>query len=209
MKKGWDSALLADLKVWDIIPAVFFVGLAAEALLKGSGLSGLSYLSQLFLVSHMMLVGLLMVIRRAPSEVSWSPIDFVAAFAGTFAVVYFIPVESADKWALGFGAQAAGWLLSFYGMLSLNESMGIVPANRGVKTGGPYALVRHPIYSGYVLANSGYLMNNPGGYNAVVWSLVLLFTVVRIFGEERLLSRDREYGAYARRVRWRLIPGLW
>jgi protein-S-isoprenylcysteine O-methyltransferase Ste14 len=37
----------------------------------------------------------------------------------------------------------------------------------------------------------------------------MVFQVWRIRSEERLLDRDGSYRAYARRVRYRLIPGIY
>jgi len=46
---------------------------------------------------------------------------------------------------------AVGLGLVIVGKLALGRSFGVVPANRGVVVGGPYALVRHPIYTGYLV----------------------------------------------------------
>ena len=74
---------------------------------------------------------------------------------------------------------------------------------------GPYAMVRHPIYSGMLLAASGMVI-----VLGEVRALVLLFGIElllkRIGREEAVLrtSFPDEYRAYERRVR-RLVPGLW
>jgi protein-S-isoprenylcysteine O-methyltransferase Ste14 len=50
-----------------------------------------------------------------------------------------------------------------------------------------------------------------GSVAALLVSIGLtLLLVVRIFGEEKLLTSDLEgYQAYRERVRYRLIPGVW
>ena len=45
-----------------------------------------------------------------------------------------------------------GLLFVIAGKITLGRSFGIVPANRGV-VAGPYTLVRHPIYAGYLLSH--------------------------------------------------------
>ena len=48
---------------------------------------------------------------------------------------------------------AVGLCLVIAGKLALGRSFGLVPANRGVVASGPYLLVRHPIYSGYLITH--------------------------------------------------------
>jgi protein-S-isoprenylcysteine O-methyltransferase Ste14 len=79
-----------------------------------------------------------------------------------------------------------------------------------VITSGPYALVRHPMYVGVVIMVLGVplALGSWWGLVLVLASLVLL--VLRILDEERMLRDQLEgYAAYARAVRYRLVPGLW
>jgi protein-S-isoprenylcysteine O-methyltransferase Ste14 len=76
---------------------------------------------------------------------------------------------------------------------------------------GPYRVVRHP---GYVGASLGYPLAAPlllGSWWAFLPALLCVATlVVRTALEDRLLRRELAgYAAYAARVRYRLIPGLW
>jgi protein-S-isoprenylcysteine O-methyltransferase Ste14 len=88
----------------------------------------------------------------------------------------------------------------------LGRSFSLVAAHRGIRTGGPYRWVRHPVYASYVVAHLGYLLLNPTWWNAAVLVTVTGFQLVRIRHEEALLSEDQEYVGYRDRVRWRLIP---
>ena len=55
----------------------------------------------------------------------------------------------------------AGLCLVIAGKVVLGRSFGLVPANRGVVASGPYLLVRHPIYSGYLITHIGFLLAHP------------------------------------------------
>ena len=75
---------------------------------------------------------------------------------------------------------------------------------------GPYAFVRHPGYTGFALqalAEAALLQSTWANY-LIVARLVAL--VARTALEDRFLKRALPgYEAYARRVRWRLVPGVW
>ena len=77
------------------------------------------------------------------------------------------------------------------------------------KAAGPFSLVRHPIYLGWVLM----VFATP-----VMTTSMLLFAVVSTvyliaaipFEERSLLEAFPEkYGAYQKQMRWRLIPLIW
>ena len=94
------------------------------------------------------------------------------------------------------------------GKLTLGRSFGLVPANRGVVIRGPYALVRHPIYSGYLITHLSFLIAHPSWWNAVVIGIADTALILRALIEERVLNGDAEYQAYCRRVEWHLVPGV-
>jgi protein-S-isoprenylcysteine O-methyltransferase Ste14 len=105
-------------------------------------------------------------------------------------------------------ASAAGLALVIVGKLTLGRSFGIAPANRGVVIGGPYGLVRHPIYTGYLLTHVAFLVAHPTPWNALVIVIADGALVARALIEERVLSGDEQYRSYCQRVGWHLVPGL-
>src|SRR6266545_2753956 len=66
---------------------------------------------------------------------------------------------------------ATGLILVITGKITLGRSFGLVPANRGVVVGGPYVFVRHPIYTGYLIAHFAFLIANPTPLNAIIIGL--------------------------------------
>ncbi len=147
--------------------------------------------------------------RRHTDEVDRSPLAVIAGLAGSFAALGFRPVAGGNELLVGEIVQVAGVLVQLGASLSLGRSFGLVPANRGVKTGGLYRWVRHPFYLAYLVNQLGYVASNPSTANGIVLLVGLGFQVVRIRYEERLLGRDPAYRSYAGGVRWHLVPGLW
>jgi protein-S-isoprenylcysteine O-methyltransferase Ste14 len=85
----------------------------------------------------------------------------------------------------------------------------LVAADRGLKTHGPYALIRHPVYASYLLIQSGYVLQSWSLRNIAVVAFAVACNIARAMAEERLLTRYPAYRAYQQRVRWRMIPYLW
>ncbi len=82
--------------------------------------------------------------------------------------------------------------------------------NQKVISTGPYGLVRHPMYASAML----YVIGTPialGSY----WGLLALVLMVpaivwRLLDEEKLLAVSLPgYSEYQRKVRYRLLPGVW
>ncbi len=82
-------------------------------------------------------------------------------------------------------------------------------AHRVVST-GPYAYVRHPLYTGFVLFLLGTSLLLGSWYGLALAAVPIAVLAWRAVHEERLLA-DRlvGYADYAARVRYRLIPLLW
>ena len=155
-----------------------------------------------------LVVATLFVLRRSPWVVSRSPIAWAAAAIGTFGMLggrpAYAPVAGLEF--LYSGLQIAGACVAAVAVLALGRSFGIVAANRGIRTGGPYRLVRHPLYSGYVLTETGYVLENPSVRNACLFGIVMLVQAIRIVEEERTLGEDPAYQDYCRQVRSRIVP---
>ena len=103
---------------------------------------------------------------------------------------------------------AFGLMLVILGKLTLGRSFGVAPANRGVVVRGPYGVVRHPIYTGYLITHIGFLLANPAPWNILVILVADAALVVHALMEERVLQTDAAYQGYCQRVGWHLVPGL-
>jgi hypothetical protein len=111
--------------------------------------------------------------------------------------------------ALWLGLQFAGTICAIFSLTCLGRSFGLLAANRGVKTNGAYQIVRHPAYASYMIVQIGYVLENLSFWNLAIFTVVLICQITRIHQEEATLSEDPAYVRYSRKVRSRLIPGLY
>lgn len=75
---------------------------------------------------------------------------------------------------------------------------------------GVYRFVRHPMYLGALLMILGAPLLLGSRYGLALGVVAITILVLRIIGEERLLTERLEgYEAYREQVRYRLIPRVW
>ena len=154
------------------------------------------------------LVVVLLLVRRPTDRISTRGLDWALAAGGTFVVLLVGQGGAPLHGPLGAVLMLLGLAIHVGAKLSLFRSFGVVAANRGVKVGGLYRLVRHPMYAGYMLTHIGFLLVAPSLWNLAVYAVAWAFLVARIYAEERVLGEDPAYQAFKGRVRYRLLPGL-
>jgi protein-S-isoprenylcysteine O-methyltransferase Ste14 len=105
-----------------------------------------------------------------------------------------------------------GYYLVFLVFKENTYTSRIIEVEQGQKviSTGPYALVRHPMYSGVILMYSV----SPvalGSWWALIPSLMIIPVLVfRILNEEKILERNLPgYTEYKQKVKYRLLPGIW
>ncbi len=156
-------------------------------------------------------VAIVIILSRRPEKtITNRPIEWLAAVGGTIVPLAFIPGGSVliDP-RLGTWLVMGGIVISILGLLSLNRSIGVVPADRGIQTAGLYHMVRHPIYTGYLVTFGGYLLVSASLVNVLAYSSMVVLLVARVVYEERHLEQNDEYARYMKRVKWRLAPGIY
>ncbi len=132
----------------------------------------------------------------------------------SFGVRFGWPRLHASWVYVGIGLYAAGYAFLLWAML-VNphfESTVRIQTDRGhrVIDTGPYGYVRHPGYVGFLVLTLGIplvlrsLWALPGAAVVVMW------VFLRAALEDRTLRSELDgYAAYAARVRFRIIPGVW
>lgn len=145
----------------------------------------------------------------------------MASFAGIVAfaswdVWHRQLLGSPPEWlrTLGLLAFIAGWIVVHAALRANAFAVTVVrhQAERGhaVVTAGPYAIVRHPMYAGLMWLMLGLALWLGSTAAAVATVVPTAILALRIVVEENMLARSlSDYSAYTRRVRWRLLPGLW
>lgn len=88
-------------------------------------------------------------------------------------------------------------------------TIAVTPGQKVVST-GPYAIVRHPMYSGALIM----LLGTPvalGSWWGLLMFIPMLFTMAwRVLDEERFLFKNLSgYKEYCQIVRYRLVPSVW
>jgi protein-S-isoprenylcysteine O-methyltransferase Ste14 len=224
---GWRFSFVSKDLVLDVIERlvvlILFLYLADKMLPRLAGLitTEMAHPELLLLAASTNLGAVLLVIseslgvfliltRRTATTVSTRPLDWALSFMAVNA-----PLLAAPAAASTFIPSQIATVLMFAGMIIqisakaiLWRSYGIVPANRGVKTKGPYHFVRHPMYAGYTLTHIGFLLGFPSLQNFLLYLTTFLIEVARLMREELVLNNDPVYRDYAARVRYRLLPGI-
>jgi protein-S-isoprenylcysteine O-methyltransferase Ste14 len=150
------------------------------------------------LISALFMLGFIafVVLPALDHRFGWSPVAPVVSLIG-YAINAIIVLS---------------FVLFFSVMKSNSYAASTIQVEEGqsVVTTGPYAFVRHPMYSGALLL----IVAMPFALGS--WLSVLLVVpffpvlVWRILDEENFLRMNLPgYAAYMQKVRYRLVPGVW
>jgi protein-S-isoprenylcysteine O-methyltransferase Ste14 len=142
------------------------------------------------------------------------------AFVGFFALLIVSALDHRFRWSsvpasisvVGNVLVALGLMIDLlvFGENSYGASTIEKMEGQYVISTGPYALVRHPMYVGVLIMLMGVPLALGSYWGLAFMVLNLPILILRILDEEAMLRQELEgYADYTRRVRSRLVPGLW
>ncbi len=148
--------------------------------------------------------------RFAPRSATVNLRTIAASGAMLILPSFMRPIDRSTGALATFGLvfELIGVILTQVARVYMGRSFGILPANRGIVSKGPFRWIRHPIYFGWLLLSIGYAMSYANPRNTILIVATLPFMLWRIDQEEAHLSADPEYRSYIDRVRSRLLPGV-
>jgi protein-S-isoprenylcysteine O-methyltransferase Ste14 len=187
------------------VSLVFVVGALPSALHYGTRFADFIFAGGAIAMSIFALL------RSPPSASSFS-LGAVCAFLGMALMPALLNTSlprAGAAYSLAAALELLGVGLSMAGRIWMGRAFGILPANRGIVSDGPFGWMRHPVYAGWLILMAGYAMSYHDPRNALIAAAAVPFAIWRISLEEGLLSRDPHYQRYRERVPFRLLPGLY
>ena len=124
---------------------------------------------------------------------SWSRVPIVVSLAGDILV------------AIGLLINLIVFKENTYGSATVETT-----ADQKVISTGPYALIRHPMYTGVLVMLIGIPLALDAWWSFAIIAIALPGLIWRSFDEEKLLKQDLPgYLNYTKKVKYRLIPYIW
>jgi len=164
-------------------------------------------------LAFLVLLVVMFTVRHIPRRAALGFYPRFAAVVGTFLSVGFLllrPQElSYALYLVSLLLVIGGTVFAICALLVLGRSISLLPEARRLVTRGPYALVRHPLYLGEMVAVAGVALQYLSAGALLLLGLVWAFLLWRMKYEEHVLFQSfPEYGDYMARTA-RLVPGVY
>jgi protein-S-isoprenylcysteine O-methyltransferase Ste14 len=194
----WAAQMLPSLIEQITLARFFFFQISPSSLPVSMVLNILSKVCTLVFLSTLVLM---FVVRRVPIGRARGLYPRFAALAGTFStlgMVWLPPRElSSTLYLISLLLIIGGTAFALSAVFVLGRSISLMPEVRRLITWGPYAVVRHPLYVGEMIATTGLAMQFLMPWALVLLGLNCILQFERVRNEERLLvqafPRYRDY----------------
>jgi protein-S-isoprenylcysteine O-methyltransferase Ste14 len=168
---------------------------------------------QIVAISVTLVLGFSLMIRRTPKDVSANPWVWLFVLASNQIHMLtwifnthgtrIVPREITSVITVCLS------LLIVASRLNLGRNIGLVPARRELVTKGLYGVVRHPIYAANELLFVSALMSRFSVTLLLLCALGFAVRVIKANMEESFLSKEEDYRAYMKKVRYKFFPGIY
>jgi len=165
--------------------------------------------------------------RAAPGEGSgWidillATLGFLALYPATYVIAGLDTIRYGNSHSFTLIVQIIALLIHFLGYCFAFWAVLVNPFfstvvriqdDRGqmLISSGPYAIIRHPGYSGVFLAHLALPLIFESMWAFLPTIIGVFFFILRTAREDRMLELYlADYSEYQTQVRWRLLPGIW
>ena len=192
--QGW--VFVAVFVVATLVPSIYLARHDPEALkrrMKAGPTNEHRPVQRVVIALCFLLVPALMVIAGLDHRFGWSTLPVAVVVVGDVLVG---AVLALSQWAVIQNGYAAA-------TVTVEEAQPLVST-------GLYGIVRHPLYVGALIMMIGapLALASPWALTVLIPGLAAL--AVRIIDEEQLLTEQLPgYDEYVKKVRYRLVPGVW
>ncbi len=198
-------------RLWERWPELAGTLIAAQVAPDPIGV--LRALAEIGTFGFVLFVIVMLIVRVPPKAKAQGILPRVAGLIGTFATLLYLQLEPADlslpMQTLAVVLVVGGCFFGIFVVIALGRSFSIMAEARQLKTGGPYALVRHPLYLAEELIVIGAAIQYQQPWGALLAIVHFGCQIWRMHNEERVLAAAfPQYAAYAARTS-RLIPGIY
>ncbi|MFX1275852.1 MAG: methyltransferase family protein [Promethearchaeota archaeon] len=141
-------------------------------------------------------------------SIGFVPIFFTPGIEYRFGLIIILPLVE----LIGFIVMSLGFIIIFLTMKEnafLSKAVEIQEGHEVITT-GPYGIVRHPMYMGFILYMFGYCIALGSLFSLIFAVIGIVGLIARTVLEDKMLHEElRGYTENAQKTRKKLIPGIW